>query len=154
VAKEKPMTPEGKVKRWVDALLGSFGQRLPMWVFKPVQYGMGTRALDYIVNVNGRFLAIETKDEDKWLTPYQRITARMIYETGGTVFIISTIEGVAALGRWLKKELNNGNDAHHGGSRRSGAALPQVQGTPELLDANRLGGAAYLPAAGEGQDDH
>jgi hypothetical protein len=116
VAKEKPMTPEGRVKVWVDAMLASYAESMPMWWFKPVQSGMGKRALDYIVCVNGIFLAIEAKDEGKWLTPFQRQTARDIINSGGSVFIVSTIEGAAALGRWLKKqkELYNGNDPHHG----------------------------------------
>lgn len=98
------MTPEGRVKKWVDALLASFATHKPMWWYKPVQHGFGKRALDYIGCCNGKFFSIETKAPDEWLTPYQRGTAREIIESGGAVFIISTIEGAAALGRWLKAQ--------------------------------------------------
>jgi hypothetical protein len=97
-------TPEGRVKVWVDALLASFAERKPVWWFKPVQAGFGKPALDYIGCCNGKFFSVETKAPGEWLTPYQRGTARNIIEAGGTVFIISTIEGAAAFGRWLKQQ--------------------------------------------------
>lgn len=98
------MTPEGKVKQWIDTLLESFSTHRPLWWFKPVQSGYGKRALDYIGCCNGKFFGVEAKEPGKYPTPYQRITMREMYYSGAAVFSISTIEGVAAFGRWLKKQ--------------------------------------------------
>ena len=49
-------------------------------------------------------LAIETKDEDKWLTPYQRITApHDLRDRRYRLHHQYHRMGVAALGRWLKR---------------------------------------------------
>jgi hypothetical protein len=97
-------TPEGRVKLWVDAMLATFSAQKPLWYFKPVQQGFGKPALDYIGCCNGRFFSVEAKAPGEWLTPYQRTTAREIIESGGAVFIVSSLAGAAALGRWLKKQ--------------------------------------------------
>jgi hypothetical protein len=56
------MTPEGRLKTKVDAILSTYQETgLVMWVFKPVQSGYGTRALDYLCCVRGHLLVIETK---------------------------------------------------------------------------------------------
>lgn len=94
------MTPEGRVKRQIGLLLEEFN----LWAFKPVQFGYGKRALDYIICIAGRFLVIEVKRPDMDdITPYQRITAREVYTAGGTVFIIHGPDGIAALRRWLER---------------------------------------------------
>lgn len=99
------MTPEGRIKGKVDAILSTYHDTgLIMWVFRPVQSGYGTRALDYLCCVRGHLLAIETKRHGGNLTALQRQTARGIYEAGGTVFIVSTMEGMQALAQWLGRQ--------------------------------------------------
>ena len=85
-------------------MLASFATHKPMWWYKPVQQGFGKLALDYVGCCNGRFFTIETKAEGEWLTPYQRMAARDVLAAGGAVFIISRLEGAAALGRWLRQQ--------------------------------------------------
>jgi len=93
------MTPEGKVKAAVNQLLG----RYHLWRFAPVPGGFGKSALDYIICFNGKFLTIETKAPGGWLTPLQRQCAWEIHEAGGTVFFISSSDGLKALERWLER---------------------------------------------------
>lgn len=96
------MTPEGEIKKWVDTLLESFSTHTPLWWFKPVQHGLGRRALDYIGCCNGHFFAVETKAPGEDLTPFQHQTAKMMHDSGARVFIISSIPGIKALGKWMQ----------------------------------------------------
>lgn len=60
------MTPEGEVKREIRAILRSYEPKV-FW-FMPVTTGMGQRGIpDFIVCVNGWFLGIEAKADDKSL---------------------------------------------------------------------------------------
>lgn len=52
-------TPEAKVKKMVNKALSMLGA--DCWRFMPVQTGFGTPALDYLLAIRGRFVAIETK---------------------------------------------------------------------------------------------
>lgn len=78
------ITPEGKVKAEVKKILGRFEHKA--WYFMPVQTGYGKPALDFIVCLNGKFVAIETKatSEEK-MTVAQVNTAREILAAGGDV---------------------------------------------------------------------
>ena len=96
-------TPEGAVKARIDALLEAYQERgVVMWWYKPVQNGMGKRALDYICCIAGRFVAIEAKRPGETLRPLQRQTAREIVAADGKVFIISGPDGLCAFTRWLE----------------------------------------------------
>jgi hypothetical protein len=95
------MTPEGKVKARITALLARYQPHLPMRVTMPVPFGYGQSHLDYDVTIAGHVLAIEAKAPGEWLTPRQRKIAREIWEAGGTVFAISNDDGLAALHNWL-----------------------------------------------------
>jgi hypothetical protein len=97
------MTPEGKIKREVNKLLTFTAMSYPLWVFKPVQFGYGTRALDYLLCINGHFASIEAKAPDEDLTAHQKITAKNMLEAGGSVFIISKPETLGALIAWLDR---------------------------------------------------
>lgn len=81
------MTPEGKVKKKVNAVLKMFERAT--WRFMPVQTGYGAPALDYLCCVNGVFVAIETKVKGKNLTPLQESTRSHIEAAGGLVFVVS-----------------------------------------------------------------
>ena len=58
------------------------------WKFMPVQSGYGTVALDYLLSIRGRFVAIETKAPGKSLTPLQEGTKAAIEEAGGIVLVV------------------------------------------------------------------
>jgi hypothetical protein len=71
----------------------------------PVPGGYGTSGLDYEGCIEGFFFAIEAKspDEEADLTVRQRSTAKLMYEAGGKVFIISCEQGLAAFQRWVEQ---------------------------------------------------
>lgn len=80
-------TPEGRVKRKVTELIKSFGDKI--WYFMPVQSGYGKPALDYICCVNGYFVSIETKKDDKSpLRPTQIVTREFMQRANGRVFVV------------------------------------------------------------------
>jgi hypothetical protein len=79
------MTPEGKVKHKVNKELGLVAH---LWSFMPVQMGLGKAALDYLLCVRGRFIAIETKAKGKKLTTRQLHTKAEMEAAGAVVFIV------------------------------------------------------------------
>lgn len=80
------MTPEGRVKAKVKKALDTLGR--DCWRFMPVQTGYGSPALDFLLAVRGRFVAIETKAPGKKLTPLQETTKTAIEDAGGIVLIV------------------------------------------------------------------
>lgn len=96
------MTPEGRIKAKIDKVLNNTAAGC--WYFKPVQYGYGMRALDYICCINGQFVAIEVKRPGGEPTDFQRLTCIDMYHAGGKVWIISSEEGVLAFAKWLQKQ--------------------------------------------------
>jgi hypothetical protein len=84
------MTPEGRIKSKVTAAIKLFGRRI--WKFMPVQTGYGLPALDYLLCVNGKFVAIETKAKGHKLTPRQDDTKVAIEAAGGLVFVVDDDE--------------------------------------------------------------
>lgn len=80
------MTPEGRVKKQVKAALDKLGA--DCWRFMPVQTGFGSPALDYLLSIRGRFVAIETKAPGKKLTPLQEGTKAAIEAAGGIVLVV------------------------------------------------------------------
>lgn len=80
------MTPEGRVKAKVNRALKTLGP--DCWKFMPVQSGYGTVALDYLLSIKGRFVAIETKAPGKSLTPLQEGTKTAIEAAGGIVLVV------------------------------------------------------------------
>lgn len=58
------------------------------WRFCPVQTGFGSPALDYLLSIRGRFVAIETKAPGKRLTPLQEGTKAAIEAAGGIVLVV------------------------------------------------------------------
>jgi hypothetical protein len=53
-----------------------------------VQTGFGTQALDFLLAIRGRFVAIETKAPGKKLTPLQEGTKAAIEAAGGIVLVV------------------------------------------------------------------
>lgn len=78
------MTPEGRVKARVDALLKKYG----VYYFKPVQNGMGSPGLDYHCCIKGAAFFIEAKAPGKRPTPRQEETIKQMVRAGGVVWII------------------------------------------------------------------
>ena len=79
------MTPEGKVKAQVKKGLRPIAR---LWEFMPVQNGMGKPALDFLICVNGHFIAIETKAKGKKLTTRQEHTKAELEAAGAKVFVV------------------------------------------------------------------
>ena len=78
-------TPEGRVKQKIDAALKKLAC---CYYFKPVQSGLGSKTLDYLLCINGRFIAIEAKALGKWYTPLQEEHAGQIRAAGGLVYLV------------------------------------------------------------------
>ena len=91
------MTPEGKVKEKVKALLKQYGCYWHM----PVQNGMGAPSLDLICCIKGKYFAIETKAPGKKPTPRQEHTMLEIQRAGGKCFVIDG--SLETLEIWLKE---------------------------------------------------
>jgi hypothetical protein len=93
------MTPEGKIKAKVKALLKKFAA---VYYHMPVQNGMGEPTLDFVCCVNGHFLAIETKAPGKHPTPRQQITMAAMRAAGAFVLVVSCEAELAILEAFLQ----------------------------------------------------
>lgn len=91
-------TPEGRVKGQVNRALKPIAR---LWKFMPVQQGYGIPALDYLICVNGRFIAIETKARGKSLTTRQQQTKLEMEAAGAKVFIVDSPEALAEAVKWI-----------------------------------------------------
>jgi hypothetical protein len=92
-------TPEGKVKDRVKKLLKEYNAYYHMVVTN----GMGSPTLDFIGCYHGKFFAIETKAHNKQMTDRQELTATVMREAGGAVFLINDETGVEPLKHWLEE---------------------------------------------------
>lgn len=91
------MTPEGKVKKQVKAVIKAYEQYLyGEW---PVPGGYGKSGLDFNGCFLGRYFAIETKAPGKELTPRQELTKSRIEAAGGKVFVIGS-DGTSRIEHW------------------------------------------------------
>jgi len=93
------MTPEGKVKAKVKALLKAHGA-YQHW---PVLNGMGAPTLDCIGCHKGLFFGIETKAGSKKPTPLQETTMQKMRGAGAVVLLINEVEGMEELAQWLMR---------------------------------------------------
>jgi predicted RecB family endonuclease len=91
------MTPEGRVKDRVKALLKKHGAYYHM----PVQNGFGAPTLDIIGCHKGRFFAVETKAGRGDYTDRQRQTAENMATAGARVFLVNSHQGYDELQIWL-----------------------------------------------------
>jgi hypothetical protein len=93
------MTPEGKVKKKVTAVLKEFG----VWYFFPAANGYGSAGIpDIIAIVNGTFVGIEVKaDPTKKPTPLQVRCGEQIQQAGGEWFLIRSDEDCEQLRAFL-----------------------------------------------------
>lgn len=83
------MTPEGKVKKEIRDWLTSIGA----YHFAPVQMGMGTRTVDLLCCLQGRFVAIEVKRPGV-VEPgkFQALVIKQIAKAKGIAFTTDSLE--------------------------------------------------------------
>jgi hypothetical protein len=98
-------TPEAKVKVQVRKGLKPIAR---LWQFQPVQNGMGKPALDFLLCVNGRMVAIETKAKGKKMTTRQEHTRAEMEAAGATVFVVDDAESLTAAVKYIQ-EISNAN---------------------------------------------
>jgi Holliday junction resolvase len=85
------MTPEGKVKKEIRAVLDAAG----CWHFSPQMNGYGRAGIpDIIACLNGQLLAIEVKSDVGKLTPHQEREIEAIQRAGGVAFVARSGEDV------------------------------------------------------------
>ncbi len=91
-------TPEGVVKNKVKKLLKKFGS----WYYMPVSCGYGKHGIpDFIACHNGNFIGVETKSQEKNLSPLQSIQRSEILASGGAYFKISCDKDLTDLEYYL-----------------------------------------------------
>ena len=87
------MTPEGKVKKEIDAYLKTLGR--DWWGFKPMMMGYGRKGIPDILGCyRGHFMAIEVKSESGKLTPWQEVEIREIRQSRGVAFVARSAKDV------------------------------------------------------------
>jgi hypothetical protein len=104
------MTPEGRVKAAVNRLLDKYKG---IYKHMPVPGGYGASTLDYIICVNGRFVAIETKAPGKKPTDRQRLIIGQITRAGGDVFVIDCVEALPTLKEFMDRITNAPHSDQH-----------------------------------------
>lgn len=92
------MTPEGKVKRKISALLKKYDR---LWYFMPVPGGFGVRTVDYIGCFRGVFFIIEAKRPGKDATDLQKKTISEVRAAGGAAFVVNDDVSLGRLKEWL-----------------------------------------------------
>jgi hypothetical protein len=93
------MTPEGKVKQKVSAILKRTSE---CYYFMPVPGGFGTTTLDYIGCHRGMFFSIETKKPGGKPTPRQNQIIGTMHAAKAKVFVIDG--DTTELEHWLTRE--------------------------------------------------
>lgn len=80
------MTPEGKVKKRVKAIL----DELKVYHFSPMQNGMGRAGIpDIVACHNGKFIGIECKAGNNKPTALQERELNRILNAGGEAYVIN-----------------------------------------------------------------
>lgn len=99
------ITPEGKVKKVVTALLRKYEPRV--YFNMPVPNGYGESMLDYVGCANGRFFMVETKRPGKTRTDRQSQCAGRVNRAFGMVFTIDAVDDprLAELEAWIVEAL-------------------------------------------------
>lgn len=100
------MTPEGKVKKRVKAIL----DELKVYHFSPMQNGMGRAGIPDIVACHGgKFIGIECKAGDNKPTALQERELNRILNAGGEAFVINeeNIEQLREELIWMNKHLKD-----------------------------------------------
>jgi len=109
------VTPEGKIKALVKALLAKYDIRPAKdagtfseaagWYFMPGGTGYGTKGIpDILGHYRCRFWAIETKAPGKEPTGFQALQIAAIRCSGGAVFVVDGEESLEKFEEWVKTE--------------------------------------------------
>jgi hypothetical protein len=86
------LTPEGRVKKKIDAYLTSIGVR---FIMKPATFGYGASgAPDRVCSIKGRMLAIEVKREGKTPTALQRLRMKELHADGAVAIWGDSAESI------------------------------------------------------------
>jgi hypothetical protein len=93
------MTPEGRIKKKIKALLDSYSDDL--YVYMPVPSGYGQTAIDYLGCIRGVFFGVEAKRPGGKPTPRQEGALESIQRAGGAVFVIDDDGDLALFKRFL-----------------------------------------------------
>lgn len=93
------MTPEGKIKRAISAVLKSYAPQVYYYMSVPTGYGRST--LDYVGFACGLGFAIEAKAPGEKPTARQRAVIEEIEAAGAPVFVIHNHAELAILEAWL-----------------------------------------------------
>ena len=102
-------TPEGKVKKEINRIIANYGTRI--YRFMPVPSGYQSVTLDYLLCVNGYFVAIEAKRPGGKPTPLQNATIEEITRAGGVAIVVDgTNESLNNLNNLLFKLLTSNNE--------------------------------------------
>ncbi len=81
------MTPEGKVKKQVKAILDK--HKPYVWYFMPVSRGMGRSGIpDIIACIQGQFVGIEVKAATGRLKGVQKLELTAIESAGGIAMVV------------------------------------------------------------------
>ena len=94
------MTPEGKIKRAITAVLKNYGEDVYYHMSVPTGYGRST--LDYLGFCCGLGFAIEAKAPGEKPTARQRAVIEEIEASGAAVFVIKNHQELANLEAWLR----------------------------------------------------
>jgi len=100
------MTPEGKVKKRVKAIL----DEQQVYHFSPMQNGMGRAGIpDIIACHGGKFIGIECKAGDNKPTALQERELNRILNAGGEAYVINeeNIEQLREELIWMNKHLKD-----------------------------------------------
>lgn len=93
------MTPEGRTKRAIRAILNRYADQV--YTYMPVPAGYGVATLDYLGFAAGHGFAIEAKRERGKPTPRQDVIIQQMRAAGAKVFIINGPEALQELDDWL-----------------------------------------------------
>lgn len=100
------MTPEGRMKRAINAVLANY--KGYVYVHMPVPTGYGASTLDYLGVCCGQGFAIEAKREKGRPTLRQLGVIEQMKRAGVRVFVINSPETLAELDRWLTATTGSG----------------------------------------------
>jgi hypothetical protein len=92
------ITPEGKVKNRVKAVLNASG----CYWFMPIGGPYSTAGIpDFIICHQGKFASCETKAGKGKMTALQERQKTLIEKAGGKFFLVNEVDGLKELEEWL-----------------------------------------------------
>jgi hypothetical protein len=93
-------TPEGRIKNKIKRLIDEFGESIYSYMVVPSGYGKTT--IDYLLCVDGLFVAIEAKKPGAEPTERQKGVLEDIRRAGGSTFVVNDDESLTVLEQFLR----------------------------------------------------